>query len=80
MFFVRCELFDERGKPLINNTYWQSQQDDDVGDRKNDASEDLKQVSWADMTALNTMPQVKLEVSAEQTVVYSEKLEHHPAS
>ena len=74
VFFVRCELFDERGKPLINNTYWQSQQDDDVGDRKNDSSEDLKQVSWADMTALNTMPQVKLEVSAERTVVYSEKL------
>jgi exo-1,4-beta-D-glucosaminidase len=73
VFFVRCQLFDNTGKLLVDNTYWQSQKDDDMGDRKNDDSFDLKQVSWADMTALNTMPQVHLEVSAEQTTTDSEK-------
>jgi len=73
VFFVRCQLFDNTGKLLVNNTYWQSQKDDDMGDRKNDDSFNLKQVSWADMTALNTMPQVHLEVSAELTTIDTEK-------
>src|SRR5208337_1760783 len=73
VFFVRCQLFDNTGKLLVNNTYWQSQRDDDLGDRKNDDSFNLKQVSWADMTALNTMPQVHLEVSAELTTIDTEK-------
>jgi exo-1,4-beta-D-glucosaminidase len=84
VFFVRCQLFDEEGRLAVDNTYWQSQTDDDLGDRKNDDSFDLKQVSWADMTALNTMPQVQLEVSAEQTVHYSERVNiirlHNPTS
>jgi len=64
VFFVRCQLFDARGKLLVENTYWQSQKDDDMGARKNDLAMDLRQDSWADMTALNTMPPVDLEVSA----------------
>ena len=59
VFFVRCQLFDNTGKLLVDNTYWQSQKDDDLGDRSNDDALNLKQVSWADMTALNTMPQVQ---------------------
>ncbi|MGO9516570.1 MAG: hypothetical protein ACLPND_05955, partial [Candidatus Korobacteraceae bacterium] len=74
VFFVRCQLFDGLGKLLVDNTYWQSQKDDDMGDRSNDDSMDLKQVSWADMTALNSMPQVQLEVDAEQTTAASERL------
>jgi exo-1,4-beta-D-glucosaminidase len=73
VFFVRCQLFDGAGKLLVDNTYWQSQKDDDVGDRSNDDSMNLKQVSWADMTSLNTMPQVQLEVSAVLTATDSEK-------
>jgi exo-1,4-beta-D-glucosaminidase len=84
VFFVRCQLFDEEGRLAVDNTYWQSQSDDDLGDRKNDDSFDLKQISWADMTALNTMPQVQLEISAEQTVHYSERVNiirlHNPTS
>jgi len=66
VFFVRCQLFDSAGTLLVENTYWQSQKDDDMGDRRNDSAFDLKQDSWADMTALNTMPQVQLQVSAQQ--------------
>ena len=37
-----------------------------MGDRKNDGAFALQQESWADMTALNSMPQVPLELSATQ--------------
>ena len=73
VFFVRCQLFDGEGKLLVDNTYWQSQKDDDLGDRSNDNSMNLQQASWADMTALNSMPQVQLKVSAEQTTTDTEK-------
>ena len=58
VFFVRCQLFDNKGKPLVDNVYWQSQKDDDVGGPQNDYAMDLRQDRWADMTALNTMPKV----------------------
>ena len=48
------------------NTYSQSQKGDDLGGRSNDFALSLKQVSWADMTALNTMLPERLEVRAEQ--------------
>jgi exo-1,4-beta-D-glucosaminidase len=65
VFFVRCQLLDPKNKVLAENVYWQSQKDDDVGDPKNDTAFGLKPASWADMTVLNAMPQVPLEVSAE---------------
>jgi exo-1,4-beta-D-glucosaminidase len=64
VFFVRCELFDKSGKAISDNVYWQSQQPDDVGDPTNDSAFDLEQASWADMTALNYMAPVPLDVSA----------------
>ncbi|MGC1618841.1 MAG: hypothetical protein WA765_10170, partial [Candidatus Acidiferrum sp.] len=67
VFFVRCQLLDAKEKVLSENVYWQSQKDDDVGDPKNDSAFGLKPVSWADMTPLNTMPQVPLELSAEHS-------------
>ncbi len=73
VFFVRCQLSDSAGKLLVDNTYWQSQTDDDMGDRKNDSAFDLKQASWADMTSLNTMPQVQLGISAKQNTSHGEK-------
>jgi exo-1,4-beta-D-glucosaminidase len=73
VFFVRSQLFDNTGKLLVDNTYWQSQKDDDLGDLSHDDALNLKQVNMADMTALNTMAQVHLEVSAEQTTTDSEK-------
>lgn len=65
--FVRCELLDESGAVLADNTYWQSQQLDDVGPPVNDQAFDLVQSSWADMTALNTMAPAHLEVTAHRT-------------
>ena len=64
VFFVRCELRDADGGVVGENTYWQSQQRDDVGDPRNDQAFELRQTSWADMTALNTMPRAPLEVTA----------------
>ncbi|MFM8599670.1 MAG: glycosyl hydrolase 2 galactose-binding domain-containing protein [Mycobacterium sp.] len=63
VFFVRCELFDAAGR-VAENVYWQSQRADDVGPAANDAAFDSKQVSWADMTALNTMAKTPIRVDA----------------
>jgi exo-1,4-beta-D-glucosaminidase len=64
VLFVRAQLLDPAGKVVSDNVYWQSQQLDDVGDPRNDSAFELKQVSWADMTGLNSMPQVPLDVTA----------------
>ena len=67
VFFVRCDLMDASGAVVADNVYWQSQQRDDVGNPRNDTAFSLKQVSWADMTPLNTMPRVPLDVTAHRT-------------
>ena len=72
VFFVRCQLFDNAGKLIVDNTYWQSQKDDDLGARGHDMVMTLRQDKWADMTALNTMPPVALEVQASQTKIGKE--------
>jgi exo-1,4-beta-D-glucosaminidase len=64
VFFVRAELLDWSGKVISENVYWQSQQLDDVGDPRNDSAFELKQASWADMTGLNRMAAVPLDVTA----------------
>jgi exo-1,4-beta-D-glucosaminidase len=65
VFFVRCQLLASDGKLLAENVYWQSQKDDDVGEH--DSAFGLKPASWADMTSLNTMPKVPLELSAKHS-------------
>ncbi len=67
VFFVRCQLLDKTGNVLAENVYWQSQQPDDLGDPSNDQPFDLRQASWADMTPLNYMAPVPLDVTARQT-------------
>jgi exo-1,4-beta-D-glucosaminidase len=67
VFFVRCELLDRNGKVLGENVYWQSQLNDDVGDPDLDVAFELNQSTWADMTALNRMAKVPLEVTAHRT-------------
>ena len=73
VFFVRCQLFDDVGKLVVDNTYWQSQKDDDLGARSHDKVMTLRQDNWADMTALNTMPPVTLDVAARQEKVSTER-------
>ena len=72
VYFVRCQLLDDSGRSLVENVYWQSTKDDDLGAPANDKAFDLNPASWADMTALNTMQQVPLEVSASQNVAAGE--------
>ncbi len=67
VFFVRCDLYDGAGRLLADNVYWQSQRRDDVGDPLNDTAFELRQVSWADVTALNSMRPAALQVSARVT-------------
>lgn len=64
VFFVRCELLDPSGTVLADNVYWQSRRADDVGPPANDAAFNSNQVSWADMTALNSMAKVPLDITA----------------
>ncbi len=73
VFFVRCQLFDGAGSMLVDNTYWQSQKDDDLGGAGNDDALNLKQTSWADMTALNTMHPAQLKISAHHTAEGSDE-------
>lgn len=68
VFFVRCEVIDAAGKVLGENVYWQSQRNDDVGDPDGDYAFQLNQDNWADMTPLNSLPKVPLEVSARRSV------------
>ena len=72
VFFVRCQLFDDAGKLIVDNTYWQSQKDDDLGARSHDQVMTLRQDKWADMTALNSMPAVAVEAQASQTKIGKE--------
>jgi len=64
VFFVRCELLDAAGATVAENVYWQSQQIDDVGPPANDSAFVSRQISWADMTALNWMPRPALDITA----------------
>jgi exo-1,4-beta-D-glucosaminidase len=61
-YFVRCQLSDAAGAPIVDNLYWQSTTDDDLGGPHNDQAFILDQVSWADFTALNTMPRAEVGI------------------
>lgn len=67
VYFVRCELFEGSKTKIVDNVYWQSTTLDDLGSPSNENPFELEMASWADMTPLNSMPPVPLEVSAEQT-------------
>lgn len=68
VYFVRCDLFDSTGRHIVENVYWQSTKDDDIGgyvDNNVDDNPPLdpkRVVSWADFTALNGMPKVQLQM------------------
>ena len=49
---------------MADNVYWQSHIPDDLGPPFNDSPFENAQISYADMTALNTMPKPRLEDSA----------------
>ncbi len=61
VYFVRCELFDAAGVRVLENVYWQSTRDDVMA---GDGAFNLRQDSWADMTALNSMPSAPIHLEA----------------
>ena len=64
VFFVRAELLEPDGTRLTENVYWQSRQIDDLGPPENDTAFATTQVSWADMTALNTIARPRMNITA----------------
>jgi exo-1,4-beta-D-glucosaminidase len=62
-YFVRCQLFDDRGEVLAENVYWQSTTDDNLGNPSNDEQFATNLSQWADLTALNHLPAVQLKVA-----------------
>jgi exo-1,4-beta-D-glucosaminidase len=73
-YFVRCELYGKNKAKLVDNVYWQSTTDDAVGPSSNDSQFLLKQVSWANFTALSKMAVVPVEVAAQRH--HSERQDH----
>jgi len=67
-YFVRCQLSDASGAVLADNLYWQSTTDDDMGDPAHDTAFRLTQKSWADYSALNTMPRAFVTLSGNESV------------
>ena len=65
-YFVRLEVRKAGGELLAENAYWQSTTDDDMGDASNDQQFQLKQVQWADYSALSQMPKAKVTVTARE--------------
>ncbi len=63
-YFVRCELAQATGEPIVDNLYWQSTTDDDMGGLHHDDAFGLNMKSWADFTALNSMPGAEVAMSA----------------
>jgi len=51
-------------KVLAENVYWESTSDDDLGDARNNDQFKTVLARWADLSALNTMPESELNVSA----------------
>ncbi|HMH05859.1 MAG TPA: beta galactosidase jelly roll domain-containing protein [Terriglobales bacterium] len=62
-YLVRAALMNATDKVLVESVYWGSATDDDLGDSKNDEQFTTKLATWADMSALNTMPRSDLDVS-----------------
>ena len=68
VYLVRCQLRDAMGTLLTENVYWQSADDDDLGDPKNDEQFKTNLVKWAGMSALNVMPVAQVRASSSFTV------------
>lgn len=62
-YFVRCRLAEANGTPIVDNLYWQSTTDDDLGGPQNDKAFILNPNSWADFTALNSMPKAEVSIA-----------------
>ncbi len=69
VYFVKCDVRDAAGKVIVENAYWSSSADDDLGDSKNDIQFKTDLAKWADLSSLNTMPRATLTASATLSAV-----------
>ena len=63
-FFVRLDLRDARGRAVSDNFYWLSAKSDTLDWAKKQDTVYTPQAEFADLTALASLPQVKLQSSA----------------
>jgi exo-1,4-beta-D-glucosaminidase len=71
-YFVRCQLSNDGGSPIVDNVYWQSTTDDEMGGFQHDLAFMVNETSWADFTALNTMPKADVKITGSVTNVGEE--------
>jgi exo-1,4-beta-D-glucosaminidase len=64
-YLVRAVLMNPSEKVLAESVYWGSATDDDLGEARNDEQFATRLATWADMSALSTMPRGDLNVSAQ---------------
>jgi exo-1,4-beta-D-glucosaminidase len=63
-YFVRLQLHDSAGKLLSDNFYWLSTKPDVLDWKHRKDTVYTPQAEFGDLTGLNTLPQVKLEVTS----------------
>ncbi len=63
-YFVRCQFIGPEGSLLMENVYWESMTDDDLGSPSNDDQFTTKLEKWADLTSLDQMSPVNLKVGS----------------
>ena len=63
-YFVRLQLHDSGGKLLSDNFYWLSTKPDVLDWKHKQDTVYTPQAEFGDLTGLNTLPQVKLEVTS----------------
>jgi len=63
-YFLRLELHDSTGKPLSDNFYWLSTKPDVMDWEHQQDTVYTPQAEFADLSGLNSLPQVKLDVTS----------------
>jgi len=76
LYLVRAVLMSPSEQVLAESVYWGSATDDDLGEAKNDEQFATRLATWADMSALNTMPRGDLNVSAQAHAPQTNGEEH----
>jgi len=72
-YLVRAVLMNEADKVLAESVYWGSTTDDDLGEAKNDEQFATKLTTWANLSALNRMPDGELNVSTHASELNGEE-------
>jgi exo-1,4-beta-D-glucosaminidase len=62
VFFVRCQLRDRDGRALADNVYWQASTNDELVPPDKENAFDSSQLTWSDLTALNSMKTARVSV------------------